>query len=206
MRLAVRREAPGRSRRHGHYESKHRAREDVARRSGGRGAWSGCGSWRGRRRSRRQRARSWRSRTGSVRRRGPGSQVGAGGGPGAGSGYSGGPRPCPLRFPRAPRRPAPGWGYTALVGKSASQVQGDLETSSSRSILASLGSAAHCQEVRAAVAVVLGFSDMSSYRRLAKNVLGMPSSSVRGRGGRNYVATVIAETFAHGRVGRAPIR
>lgn len=45
------------------------------------------------------------------------------------------------------------------------------------------------------VAVVLGFSDASSYRRLAKNVLGLSSSSVRKRGGSCYVATVIAETL-----------
>lgn len=46
-----------------------------------------------------------------------------------------------------------------------------------------------------AVAVVLGFSDASSYRRLAKNVLGMSSSSVRERGGSSYVAAVIAESL-----------
>lgn len=46
-----------------------------------------------------------------------------------------------------------------------------------------------------AVAGLLGFSDASSYRRLAKNVLGVPYRSVRDRGGGHYVATVIAETL-----------
>lgn len=49
-----------------------------------------------------------------------------------------------------------------------------------------------------AVAVVLGFPDSSSYRRLVRNALGMPPSALRRRGGAGHVAEMIVTAASGG--------